>query len=46
MVGKVGITRIGDPDDIAALVSLILSPRGSLLRGTIIDIDAAKTKPF
>ena len=44
MVEKGGFTRIGEPDDIAAMVTLILSPRGSLLSGSIIDMDGAKTK--
>ena len=33
------IARIGEPDDIAALVAFILSPHGRLLAGLLIDAD-------
>jgi NAD(P)-dependent dehydrogenase (short-subunit alcohol dehydrogenase family) len=38
------ITRIGEPADIAALVSFILSPHGRLLQGSLIDADGGQTK--
>lgn len=38
------ITQFGEPEDISALVSYIVSPRGRLLHGSLIDIDAGMTK--
>ena len=38
------IARIGEPADIAALVSFILSPHGRLLQGSLIDADGGLTK--
>jgi 3-oxoacyl-[acyl-carrier protein] reductase len=38
------IARIGEPDDIAAMVSFILSPPGRLLQGSLIDMDGGSTK--
>ncbi len=38
------IARIGEPDDIAAMVSFILSPHGRLLQGSLIDMDGGQTK--
>jgi NAD(P)-dependent dehydrogenase (short-subunit alcohol dehydrogenase family) len=38
------IARIGEPDDIAALVAFILSPNGRLLQGALIDADGGLTK--
>lgn len=38
------IARIGEPADIAALVSFILSPHGRLLQGSLIDADGGATK--
>jgi 3-oxoacyl-[acyl-carrier protein] reductase len=38
------IVRIGEPSDIAALVSFILSPAGRLLHGSLIDMDGGSTK--
>ena len=38
------ISRIGEPADIAALVSFILSPHGRLLQGSLIDADGGLTK--
>jgi NAD(P)-dependent dehydrogenase (short-subunit alcohol dehydrogenase family) len=38
------IARIGEPDDIAALVAFILSPHGRLLQGALIDADGGLTK--
>jgi NAD(P)-dependent dehydrogenase (short-subunit alcohol dehydrogenase family) len=38
------IARIGEPEDIAALVAFILSPAGRLLQGSLIDADGGLTK--
>jgi NAD(P)-dependent dehydrogenase (short-subunit alcohol dehydrogenase family) len=38
------IARIGEPEDIAALVAFILSPHGRLLQGALIDADGGSTK--
>lgn len=38
------ITRIGEPDDIAALAAFIVGPEGRLLHGSLIDIDGGATK--
>jgi 3-oxoacyl-[acyl-carrier protein] reductase len=38
------ITRIGEPEDIAALVAFVTSTEGRLLHGSIIDMDAGATK--
>ena len=38
------IARIGEPADIAALVSFILSPHGRLLQGSLIDADGGLTR--
>jgi NAD(P)-dependent dehydrogenase (short-subunit alcohol dehydrogenase family) len=38
------ITRIGEPEDIAALVAFMVSPEGRLLQGAIIDMDGGATK--
>jgi len=44
MVAEESLTRIGEPADVASLVSFIVSPRGSYLHGALIDIDGGKTK--
>ena len=44
MVADEGITRIGEPEDLAGLVSYIVSPAGRLLHGAIIDLDGGQTK--
>jgi NAD(P)-dependent dehydrogenase (short-subunit alcohol dehydrogenase family) len=38
------ITRIGEPEDIAAQVAFVVSPEGRLLQGALIDMDAGATK--
>jgi 3-oxoacyl-[acyl-carrier protein] reductase len=38
------IARIGEPEDIAALVSFVLSGHGRLLQGSLIDADGGQTK--
>jgi NAD(P)-dependent dehydrogenase (short-subunit alcohol dehydrogenase family) len=37
-------TRIGEPEDIAALVAFVLSPEGRFLQGALIDMDGGATK--
>jgi NAD(P)-dependent dehydrogenase (short-subunit alcohol dehydrogenase family) len=44
MVRAQRITRIGEPEDIAYLVSFIVSKRGSLFQGALIDIEGGSTK--
>lgn len=39
-----GATRVGTPEDVAALVAWIVSPAGDLLQGAIIDLDGGATK--
>jgi 3-oxoacyl-[acyl-carrier protein] reductase len=38
------VTKVGEPEDIAALVAFILSPNGRLLHGSLIDADGGLTK--
>ena len=38
------ITRIGEPEDVAALVAFVASPEGRFLHGALIDIDGGATK--
>ena len=38
------VTRIGEPEDIAALTAFVLSPEGRLLHGAMLDMDAGATK--
>jgi NAD(P)-dependent dehydrogenase (short-subunit alcohol dehydrogenase family) len=38
------IARIGEPEDIAALVAFMARPEGRLLHGSLIDMDAGATK--
>jgi len=44
MVKKAQITRLGEPEDIAHLVTFIVSPQGRLLQGALIDMDGGSTK--
>ncbi len=39
-----GVTRFGEPEDVAALVAFVVSPAGRMLQGAIIDIDGGLTK--
>jgi 3-oxoacyl-[acyl-carrier protein] reductase len=39
-----GITRIGEPADIAALVAFVAGPEGRFLQGALIDMDGGATK--
>jgi NAD(P)-dependent dehydrogenase (short-subunit alcohol dehydrogenase family) len=38
------ITRIGEPEDIAALVAFVVSPEGRFLHGAMVDMDGGATK--
>jgi 3-oxoacyl-[acyl-carrier protein] reductase len=38
------VTRIGEPEDIAALVAFVVSEEGRFLQGSLIDIDGGATK--
>lgn len=38
------IARVGEPEDIAALVAFVVSPHGRLLHGSLIDADGGLTK--
>jgi 3-oxoacyl-[acyl-carrier protein] reductase len=44
MVKNAKITRMGEPEDIAYLVSFIVSKRGSLFQGSLIDMEGGSTK--
>lgn len=44
IVQQAKITRIGEPDDIAYLVSFVVSAQGRWLQGALIDIDGGQTK--
>ncbi len=39
-----GITRVGEPEDVANLVAFLAGPEGRLLHGSLIDIDGGSTK--
>ncbi len=39
-----GVTRFGEPEDIAALAAFVVSPRGKLLQGALLDSDGGLTK--
>jgi 3-oxoacyl-[acyl-carrier protein] reductase len=43
-VRRAGITRIGEPEDVAELAAFVLGPRGTLFHGAILDLDAGATK--
>ena len=43
-VADAKITRVGEPEDIAALAAFIFSPAGRLLHGAVIDMDGGQTK--
>lgn len=44
LIRKLGVTQVCEPDDIAELVTYILSPQGRALHGSLIDIDGGATK--
>ncbi|HRX89395.1 MAG TPA: SDR family oxidoreductase, partial [Steroidobacteraceae bacterium] len=41
---SLGVTRFGEPEDIAALALFVVSPRGKLLQGALLDSDGGLTK--
>lgn len=43
-IESLGVTRIGEPEDIAALVAFVVSPEGRFLHGSLIDMDGGATK--
>lgn len=43
-VREARVTRVGEPEDIAALVAFIVSPAGRFLQGSLIDMDGGATK--
>jgi len=43
---ELDITRFGTPEDIAALVRFIVSPRGRLFHGASLDIDGGQSVPL
>jgi NAD(P)-dependent dehydrogenase (short-subunit alcohol dehydrogenase family) len=43
-VAAARVTRIGEPEDVAALAAFVLGPEGTLLHGALIDLDAGATK--
>ena len=44
MIADTKSTRVGEPDDIAALVAFIAGPEGRFLQGAMIDMDGGYTK--
>jgi NAD(P)-dependent dehydrogenase (short-subunit alcohol dehydrogenase family) len=38
------ITHFGEPEDVAELVAYMVSPRGRLMHGSVVDLDAGMTK--
>jgi NAD(P)-dependent dehydrogenase (short-subunit alcohol dehydrogenase family) len=44
LIREANITRIGEPEDVANLVSFVVSPVGRFLQGSLIDIDGSQTK--
>jgi NAD(P)-dependent dehydrogenase (short-subunit alcohol dehydrogenase family) len=44
MRGPSGITKIGEPEDVANLVAYIVLPQNRYLHGALIDLDAGTTK--
>jgi NAD(P)-dependent dehydrogenase (short-subunit alcohol dehydrogenase family) len=43
-VEESGITRVGEPEDVAELVAYLVSPAGRFMHGSVIDIDGGQTK--
>ena len=44
LVAEFGITRLGEPRDVAGLAAFIVSERGSWLQGSLIDIDGGQIR--
>jgi NAD(P)-dependent dehydrogenase (short-subunit alcohol dehydrogenase family) len=43
---ELDVTRIGRPEDVAALVAFIVSPRGRWLHGAAVDMDGGQVAPL
>jgi len=43
-IKNAAIARIGEPEEIAAMVELIVGPEGRMFHGALIDMDAGSTK--
>jgi 3-oxoacyl-[acyl-carrier protein] reductase len=43
---ELDITRFGTPEDVAAMVRFVVSPRGRLLHGSSIDMDGGQVVPL
>jgi NAD(P)-dependent dehydrogenase (short-subunit alcohol dehydrogenase family) len=46
MIADAGITRFGEPEEIAGLVAYLVSPAGRFFQGSLIDLDGGETKTF
>jgi 3-oxoacyl-[acyl-carrier protein] reductase len=44
LVAEERIVRVGEPEEIAELVSFVVGPRGRFLHGSLIDMDGGATK--
>jgi NAD(P)-dependent dehydrogenase (short-subunit alcohol dehydrogenase family) len=44
MVREAKVSRLGEPEDVAHLVTFVVSPEGRFLHGALIDIDGGQTK--
>jgi NAD(P)-dependent dehydrogenase (short-subunit alcohol dehydrogenase family) len=44
LVADLGVTRFGEPEDVAALVAFVVSSRGGFLHGALIDVDGGQTR--
>jgi 3-oxoacyl-[acyl-carrier protein] reductase len=44
MVADAGITKLGEPEDVANLVAYMVSPQNRYLHGALIDLDGGTTK--
>ena len=44
MVTDSGMTKIGEPEDVANLVAYMVSPQNRYLHGALIDLDGGTTK--
>jgi NAD(P)-dependent dehydrogenase (short-subunit alcohol dehydrogenase family) len=44
MIKDSNVSRLGEPEDIAHLVTFLVSPEGRFLHGSLIDADGGQTK--
>jgi NAD(P)-dependent dehydrogenase (short-subunit alcohol dehydrogenase family) len=44
LVHKMGIVRLGEPEDVANLVAYMVSPQSRFLQGAMVDLDGGQTK--